>query len=312
LKRIFVENQTHVPVLFREVIAGLQPEPGGKYIDGTVGSGGHSAGILTASAPTGLLLGLDKDVDSVKVAKRHLSASGSRATLMHASFAEMKSCAQSIGWEIVDGILLDLGVSSRQLEGDQRGFSFVRDGPLDMRFDQSTGIRAFEIVNRWSESEIAHVLAEFGEEHQSKRIARAVVEERPIGSTLELARLVADQKSQKRRKRHPATKTFQALRMAVNGELEELRATLPLAIDLLMPGGRLAVIAFHSLEDRIVKQLFRREARNCVCLPEQIVCICEHRASIREVVRRPTKPTVEEVKRNMRSRSAKLRVVEKL
>ena len=303
---------THVPVLFKEVVAGLQPQAGGKYIDGTIGAGGHAEGILAASAPTGLLLGLDRDPDAVQAANRRLATAGARITLMYASFAEMARCALDLGWERVDGILLDLGVSSLQLEQGQRGFSFVREGPLDMRFDQSSGLKAKDIVNRWPQNEIVQVLSELGEERQSKQIARAVVQARPIDTTLELARIVAEQKSKKKGRQHAATKTFQALRMAVNAELDVLRAALPIALDLLVPGGRLAVIAFHSLEDRMVKQVFRREARDCLCPPEQIVCACSHRASIREVMRRPIKPTSNEVARNRRSRSARLRIVEKL
>ena len=303
---------THVPVLFKEVIVGLQPRAGCKYIDGTVGAGGHAEGILAASAPSGLLLGLDRDPDAVLAANRRLASCGVRATVMHAPYVEMARCAQDLGWERVDGILLDLGVSSRQFEQGKRGFSFVREGPLDMRFDPSSGMTAAEIVNRWPQNEIAKVLSELGEERQSKKIARAVVEARPIESTLELARIIAEEKGEKKGKRHAATKTFQALRIAVNGELDALKAALPLALDMLAPGGRLAVIAFHSLEDRMVKQMFRRESRDCLCSPEQIVCACGHRASIREVRRRPTKPSSDEVARNRRSRSARLRIAEKM
>ncbi len=303
----------HVPVLFKEVIAGLQPRAGGKYIDGTVGAGGHAEGILESSAPSGLLLGLDRDPDGVRVAKRFLSSAGARATLMHASFVEMARCAQDLGWKRVDGILLDLGLSSRQLENGRRGFSFMREGPLDMRFDPTSGMKAAEIVNLWTQNEIAQVLSEFGEERRSKRISQAMVQARPIDNTLDLARIVAEQKSGKiRGRRHAATKTFQALRMAVNAELDALKDALPLALGLLVPGGRLAVIAFHSLEDRIVKQVFRRESRDCLCPPEHIVCACGHRASIRQVMRRPIQPTTEEVIQNPRSRSARLRIAEKL
>tara|TARA_B100000315_G_scaffold235033_1_gene249556 strand:- start:57 stop:980 length:924 start_codon:yes stop_codon:yes gene_type:complete len=307
-----VAQITHVPVLLEEVIAGLQPQSGGKYIDGTVGSGGHAKGILAASGPSGLLLGLDRDQDAVQEANRRLSSAGGRATLMHASFVEMARCAQNLGWKIADGILLDLGVSSQQLEQGERGFSFLRAGPLDMRFDQSSGLKAAEIVNRWPQNEIAEVLSDFGEESQSNKIARAVVQARPIDGTLELARIVAEQKSEKKGSRHAATKTFQALRMAVNSELDNLRVVLPTALDLLAPGGRLAVIAFHSLEDRMVKNIFRRESRDCLCAPEQIVCACNHRANIREVMRRPIGPTADELALNPRSRSARLRIVEKL
>lgn len=302
----------HVPVLFQEVIAGLQLQASGKYIDGTVGAGGHAEGILAASGPSGLLLGLDRDQDAVQAANRRLASARGRATLMHASFVEMAQCAHNLGWEIADGILLDLGVSSQQLEQGERGFSFARAGPLDMRFDQSSGRKAAEIVNQWPQNEIAEVLSDLGEESQSNKIARAVVQARPIDGTLELARIVAEQKNEKKGRRHAATKTFQALRMAVNSELDNLKAVLPIALDLLAPGGRLAVIAFHSLEDRMVKQLFRRESRDCLCAPEQIVCACRHRAKIREVMRRPIKPTADELARNPRSRSARLRIAEKL
>lgn len=188
----------HVPVLFREVIAGLQPRAGGKYIDGTVGVGGHAEGILDSSAPSGLLLGLDRDPDAVIAANLSLLSMGARATLVHASFVEMDRCARDLGWETVDGILLDLGLSSQQLETGKRGFSFLREGPLDMRFDTTSGMKAEEIVNVWTQNEIAQVLSDFGEERRSKKISKAMVQARPIDNTLDLARIVAEQKSKKK------------------------------------------------------------------------------------------------------------------
>jgi 16S rRNA (cytosine1402-N4)-methyltransferase len=302
----------HVSVLYKEVIAGLRPRSGGRYIDGTVGAGGHAFGILEASAPDGELLGLDLDNAALAMAATTLKPFGARAHLAQSSYLGMADEARKLGWLAVDGILLDLGLSSLQLEDAGRGFAFKHDGPLDMRFDQRRNLTASDLVNGASPDELADILFKFGEEREARRIVRAIVAARPLHSTRRLAEVVAAAVKGKRGDVHPATRTFQALRIAVNGELEALEKVLPLAVSLSKAGGRLAVISFHSLEDRIVKTFFHREARDCICPPEQLVCTCNHRASLKEITRKPVAPSPEEIAANPRSRSAKLRIVEKL
>ena len=302
---------SHIPVLYQEVLAGLQIKPGGRYIDGTVGGGGHARGILVASAPDGELLGIDADPMAVALAGEQLAEFAGRVTLVQGDFADLEEIAEEHGFCPVDGILLDLGLSSLQLEAAGRGFSFQLDGPLDMRFDPSQMTTAADLVNTLSREELADILFRYGEEPQSRRIARAIVAERPINTTGELAALVSASVG-RRRGIHPATQTFQALRIAVNEELECLAAALPQALRLLGPGGRLAIISFHSLEDRLVKQFFRNEARDCVCPPEIPVCVCDHRATLGIVTKKPIRPSAEEVAANPRSRSAKLRVAYRL
>jgi len=301
----------HQPVLYQEIIHALRPKSGGRYVDATLGAGGHAFGLLTESEPDGQLLGLDVDPQALELARQRLAPFGERAHLRRASYIGLPGELALLGWKAVDGILLDLGASSMQFDTPQRGFSFLADGPLDMRFDPSNPLTAAEIVNEWPEAELADVLFRYGEETASRRIARALVRARPIQGTLELAAAV--EKVQARRGgHHPATQTFQALRIAVNGELEAVERVLPLAAGVLAPGGRLAVLSFHSLEDRLTKEFFRRESRDCLCPPRQPVCTCGHQASLQEVNRRPIVPSGEEVQSNPRSRSAKLRVVEKL
>lgn len=302
----------HVSVLYKEVVSGLQPQPGGRYIDGTVGAGGHAFGILEASSPDGELLGLDLDPAALQVAAERLKLFGDRAHLVHSSYRDMASAANRIGWGAVDGIVLDLGLSSLQLETAERGFAFKHNGPLDMRFDPASPLTAHDLVNGASEGELADILFRYGEERAARRIVRTIVAARPITGTRQLAQVVAAAVGGRRGDIHPATRTFQALRIAVNGELDTVAASLPVAIGLLKPGGRLAVISFHSLEDRIAKTLFHQEARDCICPPEQLVCTCGHKASLKEVTRRPIIPSGGEAAQNPRSRSAKLRIVEKL
>jgi 16S rRNA (cytosine1402-N4)-methyltransferase len=301
----------HIPVLFDQVILGLRVHPGGRYIDATVGAGRHAAGILDGSAPDGLLLGLDADPEAVRFAQQTLRPYGSRAILQVANFRTLAEHTTEVGFRQVDGIIMDLGLSSRQLADSTRGFSFSQDGPLDMRLDPRRGLPASALVNGLAEAELASLLWEFGEERHSRRIARAVVAARPLSSTGQLADVVAGAVS-RRERIHPATRTFQALRIAVNDELESLTVALPQALDVLRPGGRLAVIAFHSLEDRLVKRFIQREARDCVCPPEIPICICEHQAALRIISRRPIRPSGEEIARNPRSRSARLRIAERL
>ena len=302
----------HVSVLYKEVVSGLQPQPGGCYIDGTVGAGGHAFGILEASSPDGELLGLDLDPAALQVAAERLKPFGDRVHLVHSSYRDMASAASRIGWDAVDGVVLDLGLSSLQLETAERGFAFKHNGPLDMRFDPANPLTAHDLVNGASEVELADILFRYGEERAALRIARTIVGARPITGTRQLAEVVAAAVGGRRGDTHPATRTFQALRIAVNGELDTVAASLPMAIGLLKPGGRLAVISFHSLEDRIAKTLFHQEARDCICPPEQLVCTCGHKASLKEITRKPIIPSGGEAAQNPRSRSAKLRIVEKL
>lgn len=306
-----MEN-SHVPVLPDEVIDGLQVEPGGWYVDATVGGGGHAAEILAASSPDGKVLGLDRDLAALEVAGDRLSAYKSRFELVQASFARLGEVAQARDFAPVDGVLFDLGLSSLQLADDERGFSFMADGPLDMRFDRTSGgPTAADLVNNLSTEALADVLYEYGEETQSRRIARAVVEARPIHTTQDLVEVIEGAVGRRRGRLHPATLTFQALRIAVNEELETLKAALPQAVELLEAGGRLVVIAFHSLEDRIVKRFMRRESKDCICPRELPICTCDHEASLDVITRKPIRPTEEEVAVNPRSRSARLRIAER-
>ena len=302
----------HVPVLYQEVISGLQPGPGGRYIDGTVGLGGHTSGLLEGAAPDGMVLGIDRDPQALHEAQQKLAVFGERALLKHGSYLQMETFASELGWEQVDGILLDLGISSLQLERPERGFSFREAGPLDMRFDPNADRTADDIVNGWQQEELANVLFQFGEERQSRRIARALVEARPIRDTQHLAEVVAAARRGKRSRIHPATRTFQALRIAVNGELEAVREALPLGMGLLRPGGRMAVIAFHSLEDRIVKQTFREVSREKYDPADPRLGMGGETVEMREITRKPIRPSEAEVALNPRSRSARLRIIEKL
>lgn len=304
----------HVAVLFREVLDFLQPRSGGRYIDGTVGAGGHTAGILEASAPDGQLLAFDRDLEAIRFSRERLQQFGDRLHVVHASYGAMAELAPAYGFAGVDGVLLDLGLSSRQLENAERGFSFLHDGPLDMRFDTTQGVTAATLVNRLPEKELADLFWRYGEEENSRRYARTIVARRPLQTTRDLAELIeeAAPRAARRRRIHPATRLFQALRIAVNDELSELEQGLPAAIDLLRSGGRVAVISFHSLEDRYVKNLFRDLARDCVCPPRQPVCTCDTTPMVRLVTRKAVKAGEEEVSENPRSRSARLRVAEKL
>jgi 16S rRNA (cytosine1402-N4)-methyltransferase len=301
----------HIPVLYEEVLAGLDVRPGGQYIDATVGAGGYARGILERSAPDGRLLGLDADPEAVRFAWDVLEPFGDRVTLQAANFRHVQQCSTDCGFDQVDGVVMDLGLSSRQLADGGRGFAFGQDGPLDMRYDRGSGRTAEELVNRLAEAELADLLWRYGEERHSRRIARAVVAARPVKTTGQLADVVAGAVG-RREKIHPATRTFQALRIAVNDELGALSQALPQACAVLGPRGRLAVVAFHSLEDRIVKRFMQMEASDCICPPEAPVCVCGHRARLRIVTRRPIRPTEGESERNPRSRSARLRVAERV
>jgi 16S rRNA (cytosine1402-N4)-methyltransferase len=269
---------------------------------------------LDASAPGGRLLGIDLDPQALGLARQHLAGFGDRAVLVQASYTTLLEQVQYLGWESVQGIVIDLGVSSMQLDTPERGFSFQSEGPLDMRFDPTQPLTAADVVNGWSERDLADLIWRYGEEQQSRKIARAIIQARPLATTRELAEVIARTvKSQSKGPRiHPATRTFQALRITVNGELESLEKFLPQAVTALAPAGRLAVISFHSLEDRIVKQFLRRESRDCICPPEQPACTCGHKATIVEINRHPIEAQPEEVAGNPRARSARLRIAEKL
>lgn len=301
----------HIPVLYDEVLSGLSIRPHGRYIDATVGAGGHAAGILRASTPDGQLLGLDADPEAIRFTQHILAPFGSRATLQVGNFRRLAYYARNSGFEQVDGIVMDLGLSSRQLASSERGFAFSQDGPLDMRYNPGIGRSAAELVNRLPEAELADILWRYGEERHARRIARAIVAARPLATTGELADLVAHVIGRQERI-HPATRTFQALRIAVNDELEALVEALPQARDLLRPGGRLAVVSFHSLEDRLVKQFLQQEATDCICPPDAPLCTCQHRATVRVLSRKPIRPSEEETSRNPKSRSARLRIAERL
>jgi 16S rRNA (cytosine1402-N4)-methyltransferase len=305
----------HIPVLLAETLDALRvaERPTGRFVDGTLGAGGHAAAIL-AAAPESRLLGLDRDPSALALARERLAPFGDRVTLRHASYERIGEIVPAwLGADAVDGILLDLGLSSMQVDDPARGFAFMQDGPLDMRFDPSSGgISAAEIVNHWDAEALAGILFRYGEERNSRRIARAILAARPIDSTRQLAGIVAGAQRGPRQKIHPATRTFQALRIAVNDELGALERVLPRAIGILRPGGRLVVISFHSLEDRIVKQAFKLEATDCICPPRQPVCVCGHVARVRLVTRKPIEAGAAEIAANPRSRSAKLRAVERI
>jgi 16S rRNA (cytosine1402-N4)-methyltransferase len=306
----------HVPVLYEETLAGLNIVSNGSYVDGTVGAGGHAAGILRASAPQGRLLGLDRDPCALEISRQTLAAFGDRVTLVHGSFAELKERVDAQGFGQVDGVLFDLGVSSMQLSNPDRGFSFQQEGPLDMRFDTDARRTAADIVNTLPERDLADLIYRYGEEPAARAISRAIVAARPLYTTAQLAQVVLQAVRRRGRRaagrRHPATRTFQAIRIVVNNELEILERGLEAGLAVLKPGGRLAVISFHSLEDRVAKSLFAREARDCVCPPEAMTCTCGHRASVVRETKKPIRPSVNEITENPRSRSAKLRIVTRL
>ena len=302
----------HKPVLLKESVEALAVQPGGRYIDCTLGGGGHSLAILQKSYPGGQVLGIDADPEAVRKATENLKQYSESVLLVNDNFSNIDKICQQYNFMPVHGILFDLGLSSYQLDDDPRGFSFQRDAALDMRFNPEQITTAADIVNNYNESDLATLLREYGEEPFSGRIARHIVEARPINTTLELANVVSDAVGGRREKIHPATRTFQALRIAVNRELESLKDALSKAVKLLGIGGRLVVISYHSLEDRIVKHYMQKESRDCVCPPEVLICNCGHEASLKLINKKVVVPSDEEVRTNPRSRSAKLRVAEKI
>jgi 16S rRNA (cytosine1402-N4)-methyltransferase len=302
----------HVPVLYHEVLQYLQPVQGGKYIDGTLGAGGHSYGILHQSAPDGLLLGLDLDPTAIALARENLKSFSERTHIVQASYQQIRSEMDKLGWKEVDGILVDLGVSSMQLDTAERGFSFQHNGPLDMRFDPSQEKSAWHLINQTSQKELALILRKYGEVPGADRIAAAIIQARPIDNTAELVDVILSVVKNNPRKAHPATLIFQAVRIAVNQELAGIEIFLPEAITALKKGARLAVISFHSLEDRIVKHYFQMESKDCICPPKQPICTCGHIATIKILTKKSIQASSEEMEKNSRARSARLRVIEKI
>ena len=307
----------HRSVLYKEIIHALQPKSGGRYVDGTLGAGGHARGIMEACAPDGQLLGLDVDPQALAIARRILAPYEGRIHLAQASYTTLSHQLAQLGWEAVDGIVLDLGASSMQFDTPERGFSFMQDAPLDMRFGPHASQTAADIVNGYSERELADLIYEYGEERDSRKIARAIVKARPLHTTRELVAVIESVSPRrgsfgKLRSVHPATRTFQALRIAVNEELASIEEVLPQAVANLNVGGRLAVISFHSLEDRIVKDFFREQSRDLINPPYERIYERERSAVLKEVNRKPIVPSDDEIQNNPRARSAKLRIAQKV
>ena len=305
----------HKPVLLEECLEALAVRPEGTYVDGTLGRAGHSLEIVRRLT-TGRLVAIDRDETALAAAEERLAEHREKVTLIHGNFRDLGALLRENGVDGADGMIFDLGVSSPQLDEGERGFSYLHDAPLDMRMDRSEGLDAGQVVNTWSYEELRRILYEYGEERYAPQIARAIArrrEERPIRTTVELAELIRSAMPAKalREKQHPAKRSFQAIRIAVNGELEALEPMLEAAADALRPGGRLAVITFHSLEDRIVKQTLRRLAAGCTCPPEFPVCVCGKKPKLTAVKRKPVVAGARELAENPRARSAKLRVSER-
>ncbi len=302
----------HTPVMIPEIIQALKAHPGGRYIDGTLGEGGHSKSILNAIEPGGQVLGLDADAEAITVATERLMEHGDAFLAINANFRDIRATALRYEFVPVHGVLFDLGVSSLQLDRESRGFSFRRSDPLDMRFSFEQQLTAADIVNQYAESELADLIFHLGEDRAARRIAKAIVHNRPVNTSLELAELIEKVSPRRGKRMHPATRTFQAIRIAVNDELSALETALEQAVSLLGQGGRLAVISYHSLEDRIVKNFIRKQASDCICPPGTPICKCNHLATLKMVSRRPLTPTESEIETNRRARSAKLRVAERI
>jgi 16S rRNA (cytosine1402-N4)-methyltransferase len=306
---------THVSVMAREVMDLLRPEARKRYLDGTLGGGGHAEEILIHSSPDGQVLGFDLDDEALDAARQRLSRFGDRLVLRQANFAAAGAILNEIGWLGVDGIILDLGVSSHQFESPERGFSFRGKARLDMRMDRRQSLDAYQIVNTFSAPELERILRQYGEEPQGRRIALRIAAERKmktIDTTEELADIVARIKGKRERGHHPATQTFQALRIAVNQELQNLERFLESGYELLEPKGRIVIISFHSLEDRLVKRAFRKWSRNCLCPPRTPTCQCGWSQKVKLLMTRPLSPSPSELDANPRARSAKLRAVERI
>ncbi|MDD7594582.1 MAG: 16S rRNA (cytosine(1402)-N(4))-methyltransferase RsmH [Clostridiales bacterium] len=308
---------SHEPVLLNEVIDALAIKPDGIYLDGTAGGGGHSSAIA-ARLTGGRLIALDRDPEAVAAAGARLSQYGDRARVIRSNFSEIDSVCAFLGITALDGVLLDLGVSSHQLDTPERGFSYISDAPLDMRMDTSAALCAADVVNGYPRERLEKIIYEYGEEKFASRIASKICEKRetvPIKTTGELVNVIKSAipaAALRGAEHHPAMRTFQAIRIEVNGELDVIEPTIRKAVSMLAPGGRIAVITFHSLEDRRVKQTFAELARGCVCPPDFPVCVCGHKPEVRLVSKKPVTASPEELERNTRSHSAKLRTAEKL
>ena len=307
---------SHVPVLYEEVLESLDIQEDGIYADGTLGGGGHSSGICSRLSERGTLIGIDRDTDALEAASKRLEGYGCRKIFVHSNYSDIKRVLRDLNIENINGALLDLGVSSFQLDNSSRGFSYQYDSPLDMRMDRDEGLTAKDVVNGYSEQELSRIIKEYGEEKWAARIAKFICsarEEKEIDTTYELVDIIkaAIPASARREGPHPARRTFQAIRIEVNQELEHLRDCLDDFIDALAPGGRLAVISFHSLEDRIVKECFQRHLNPCTC-PPGLPCVCGKVPDVKKVTRKPVEASAEELLVNPRARSAKLRVIEKI
>src|SRR6266542_4464738 len=298
-----MNDSPHQPVLYKEIIHALQPRSGGRYVDGTLGAGGHARGIMEACAPDGQLLGLDVDPQALAIARKILAPYENRIHLAQASYTSLSDQLAQLGWKEVDGILLDLGASSMQFDTPERGFSFLQDAPLDMRFGPHVSQTAADLVNESSERELADLIYQYGEERDSRKIARAIVRARPLHTTRELVAAIESVSPRGGARVHPATRTFQALRIAVNEELASIEEVLPQAVAALSVGGRLAVISFHSLEDRIIKNFFREQSRDLVNPPYERIYEEERKATLKEVNRKPMVP------RRMKSKTIRERAV---
>lgn len=310
-------NFEHIPVLLKETLEYLDPKPGGVYIDGTLGGAGHSSEIVKRIIPGGMLLGIDQDSNAINAAKEHLKAYMDNVIIVRDNFRNIKAIAKDCGFREVDGVLLDIGVSSHQLDEDERGFSYMHDGPLDMRMDTNRDYDASDLVNNASEQELTRILREYGEEKWAARIAKFIIEERKKGridTTFKLVDIIkkAIPAAARREGGHPAKRTFQAIRIAVNDELEVLEQAVRDAVDILKPGGRLVVITFHSLEDRIVKTVFNNMERPCTCPPQLPICMCGKEPLLKVVTKKPVSASEEELSTNTRSKSAKLRAAERV
>lgn len=307
----------HLPVMLEETLALLQLKPGADVLDGTLGGGGHAAAVLTATAPSGRLVGLDRDPEALAVAGQRLAESAHRTTFVQSNFSQARTVLEGLGWGGVDGVVLDLGFSSLQVDCATRGFSFMRAGPLDMRMDQSEERCAADIINSASQAELRHIFHEWGEERAAGALARTIVRERhkaPITTTTALVETIEQVVKRPFRARaaiHPATRAFQALRIAVNQELVHLSTFLHDGYRLLRPGGRMVILSYHSLEDRLVKHAFRRWAATCICPPQLQVCGCDWSPQVRILSPKPLTPSPAEIELNPRARSARLRAAER-
>ena len=309
-------NAKHVSVLLNECIDNLNTDPAGTYVDGTLGMGGHSEKIAE-KLTTGRLICIDRDASAIDYARERLKLFSDRITFVHANFADTVEVLDELGIEGVNGMLFDLGVSSPQLDETERGFSYMKDAPLDMRMDRSEGLTAYDIVNTWSEERLNRILWDYGEEKYARRITRAIInkrEKKPIESTLELSNIIKSAMPSQalREKQHPAKRSFQAIRIAVNDELGAVAKMAETVPDRLLPGGRLCIISFHSLEDRIVKSAIAARENGCTCPREAPICTCGFVKTLKSVYRKPILPSEEEIENNPRARSAKLRVAERV